>query len=267
VFSVIGVCVVKKKFSTKLRKYKITFSSETWFEIIAYALTLASLRFIIVASHSQLNSSPPFFSTLRLPPLITPSPLHNLHPDHNLQTHLQRQLNRTFKFRSLNPILSTDPPWLFSPSIVNLSLTQYPKSSTPPSSYRTLFQKIINSFTKPTICFTNGSKIHNRSGFAYLIGNFIYSHRHRDSASVYTIELQAICDCLEQILTLPHPSTNNIFIIVSDSLSSLNAISHPSPSHPLISSIHLHLIHVLPLIYLSPSSGHLVMQPSQATRR
>ena len=113
-FSVIGVCVVKKKFSTKLRKYKITFSSETWFEIIAYALTLASLRFIIVASHSQLNSSPPFFSTLRLPPLITPSPLHNLHPDHNLQTHLQRQLNRSFKFRSLNPILSTIPPCFFS---------------------------------------------------------------------------------------------------------------------------------------------------------
>jgi len=41
--------------------------------------------------------------------------------------------------------------------------------------------------------------------------------------------------------TLPHPSTNNTFIIVSDSLSSLNAISHPSPSHPLISRIHLHL--------------------------
>ena len=42
--------------------------------------------------------------------------------------------------------------------------------------------------------------------------------------------------------TLPHPSTNNSFIIVSDSLSSVNAISHPSPSHPLTSRIvHLHL--------------------------
>ena len=125
--------------------------------------------------------------------------------------------------------------------MVNLSLTQYPKSSTPPSSYRRLFQEIINSFKKPTICFTDGSKIHNRSGFAYLIGNSIYSHRHRYSASVYITELQAICDCLEQLLTLPHPSTNNTFIIVSNSLSSLNAISRPSPSHPLISRIHLHL--------------------------
>jgi len=125
----------------------------------------------------------------------------------------------------------------------NLSLTQYLESSTPSSSYRRLFQEIINSFKKPIICFTDGSKIHNRSGFPYLIGNSVYSHRHRNSASVsvYTTELQIICDCLEQILTLPHPSTNNTFIIVSDSLSSLNAISHPSPSHPLISRTHLHL--------------------------
>jgi len=50
-------------------------------------------------------------------------PPHNLHPDHNLQAHLQRQLDHSFRFRSLNPILSTVPPWLFSPLMVNLSLT------------------------------------------------------------------------------------------------------------------------------------------------
>ena len=106
----------------------------------------------------------------------------------------------------------------------SLSLTQYPKSATPPSSYRRLIQEIINSFKKPTVCFTDGSKIHNRSGFAYLIGNSIYSHRHRNSASVYTTELQAICDCLEQILTLPHLWTNNTY----PTLSSEHLVGIPS---------------------------------------
>ena len=110
--------------------------------------------------------------------------LHNLHPDHNLQIHLQRQLNHSFKFRSLNPFLSTVPPWfvplLWSTShSLNILNPQCHLQATKD------FQE-INSFKKSTICFTDGSKIHNRSGFAYSIGNSIYSHRHRNSASVYT---------------------------------------------------------------------------------
>jgi len=76
-------------------------------------LTLTAKSLTSILQHPQTTS----FNHVFHPP-------HNLHPDHNLQTYLQRQLDRSFKFRSLNPILSTVPPWLFSLPMVNLSLTQ-----------------------------------------------------------------------------------------------------------------------------------------------
>ena len=101
------------------------------------------------------------------------------------------------------------------------------------------FHELIHSFHSPTICFTDGSKTHNRTGFACLIRNSTYAHRHRNTASVYTCELQAILNCLEHILRMsPSPSTHP-FLIVSDSLASLNALSQPSTSHPLISHIQI----------------------------
>jgi len=89
--------------------------------------------------------------------------------------------------------------------------------------------------------FQRWLKIHNRSGFSHSIGKSIYSHRHRNPASAYTTELQAICNCLQHILTLPPQSITNTFIIVPDSLVSLNPISPPSTSRPLISRIRIHL--------------------------
>ena len=66
---------------------------------VAYALTLASLRFIIVASHSQLK-----FLTFILQHRQTTTfnhvfhPPHNLRPDHNLQTHLNVNLTISSNF-------------------------------------------------------------------------------------------------------------------------------------------------------------------------
>ena len=165
-------------------------------------------------------------------------PPPSLHPDNNLRSHLERQLNRTFKFNILNPIQSTIPPWLFSPPTFNLSLAQYPKSPTSSSVYRSHFQELIHSFQQPTLCFTDGSKTHNKTGFAFSVENSIHPYRHRNTSSVFTAELQAIFNCLQHILSTTR-SSHTPFLIISDSLAAFNAISNPSHAHPLVSRIQL----------------------------
>ena len=119
-------------------------------QLQAYALKLASLHFIIVAWHWQLNSSPQFYSNRRSRPTITST---NLHPDHKLLTHLRRQLNR-----SISPIIPSDPDWLFSLPPVNSSRLWL--HSQP---FKIFFQEIINSFENSIVCYTDGSKNQKRS--------------------------------------------------------------------------------------------------------
>jgi len=66
--------------------------------------------------------------------------------------------------------------------------------------------------------------------------------RHRNSAFVFTAELQAILLCLENIITQNSSSAPQIFLIISDSLVSISAISKPDSLHPLVNRIHILLI-------------------------
>ena len=135
---------------------------------------------------------------------------------------------------------SSIPPWLFSPlPVADLFLTQYRKSSTPSHIYKHLFNELTHKFNSPTLCFTDGSKFHKISGHAFLVGSSCHSYRHRNSASIFTTELQAIHHCLQHILSSVPPPGSNPFLIISDSLSSLISIRKPSLTHPLISHIHL----------------------------
>ena len=49
---------------------------------------------------------------------------------------------------------------------------------------------------------------------------------------------QAICNCLELMLTLQSSSAIIPFLIISDSLASLNVISNPTPTHSLVRYTH-----------------------------
>lgn len=168
--------------------------------------------------------------------VFNPSPA--ILPNHNIRSKLERELNHSFNFQALKPILPTTPPWLFLPPTVNLSLTKHQKKSTPASTFTKLFQELIHSFQNPTVCFTDGSKNNNTAGFAYLIQNSLFSYRHRNTASVYTTELQAIFNCLESIISHTPQLPPNPYLVVTDSLAALNAIS-VSSTHPLVTRIHI----------------------------
>ena len=78
----------------------------------------------------------------------------------------------------------------------------------PPSIYRQLFQEILETFSDPSICYTDGSKIHNETTFAFTIENSTHVFRHRNFASVFTSELQAIFNAYLFYIP-PHPPNSS----------------------------------------------------------
>jgi len=69
----------------------------------------------------------------------------------------------------------------------------------------------------------------------------VIAHCHCNSASVLTAELEAILGCIESILNLFAPPTSS-FLIASDSLTSLTAISNTNSNHSLVSRIRILLM-------------------------
>ena len=114
----------------------------------------------------------------------------------SLPNYLQKSLAKSIRFHCLQPIFSSSPPWTFSKPEINLQLMELSKKTTSPITYRERFQSL-------NICYTDGSKTNNRTGPAYSINNSLYSKRHRNFASVFTTELQAIYLTLQHILSHP----------------------------------------------------------------
>jgi len=121
------------------------------------------------------------------------------------------------------------------PNVI-LKLGDFPKKSIIASIYRSHFLKLVNAFPDATLHFIDCSKIGNRVGFAYSIGEQTFSYRHRTSSLILSAELQAIFQCLEHILSLPIPPSCT-FLIASDSLSALTAVANVHSTHPLVTRI------------------------------
>ena len=158
----------------------------------------------------------------------------NIYPqkiDHHLLHNLNFTLCRSVKLQCINPIISSMPQWLINPPHVILKLT-LPESSTASAVCHSHLYEIISPFLNPVLCYTDGSKIKNRLGFAYKINNQTFSHRHRNLASIFTAQLPAIFNCLESIISLPPTTHPRPYLIISSYLFSLVAITNTSLSHP-----------------------------------
>jgi len=133
--------------------------------------------------------------------------------------------------RCLQPIFTSTPPWIAIKPSIDLQSTKLPKKSTSPITYRDRFQSLIINYPNSKICYTDGSKTNNRTGITYSIFNNLFSKRHRNSASVFTTELQAIYLTLQHIFSnlslLVQPT-----IIVLDSLAALTATANTNSDPP-----------------------------------
>jgi len=180
-----------------------------------------------------------------------------------MRSFLNHDFSKNIIFHCLTPFfpLSHHGP---RASPMSLKLCDLPKKSIIAFICRPHFLEIINDFPDTTLCFTTGSKISNRIGFAYSIGDPTFSYHHRASASILSAELQTNFQCLEHILALPIPPSH-IFLIVSDSLSTLTAVVNVHFTNPFVTRIHTMLI-TLPSTSLTISFVWvLVTEEFQAT--
>ena len=88
---------------------------------------------------------------------------------------------------------------------------------------------MLESFTKYTYIFTEGSKDGDKTAAAFICQSFEFSKRLPDKALIFTVELEAIVSALRYIkITVK----NNKFIVFDDSKSALPALlskwDHPT---------------------------------------
>lgn len=159
------------------------------------------------------------------------------YPNRHIRTHLEISLTQKLKLISLVPITTTTPPWAFPQPNIRLDLTNVSKLSK--TIIRQHITKLLNEFPNYTLCLTDGSKYNQKTAYAYSINEQITARRIQNSASIYSAELIAILACLSQIAQLePHKN----YLLLTDSLSSLQSLTNPFSTNPVIQRIYLQLL-------------------------
>jgi len=127
--------------------------------------------------------------------------------------------------------------WTLSQPEVRLDLTRYKKAETQPAIYMEAFNNLLEEFPNYEQIFTDGSKADGRVAAAAFLkcrpSKPCTSPLLGDS-SVYTAELQA----LNLSLNIVYQSKKTHFIILSDSLSGLQAVQSRKLDHPLLVKFH-----------------------------
>ncbi|KAI5734861.1 hypothetical protein M8J77_011340 [Diaphorina citri] len=127
------------------------------------------------------------------------------------------------------------PPWSSVVPSIDTSLHSDKKDNVSPSVFQVQFLVNINTkYHDRILCFTDGSKTENSTSCAYTINKNVNSFRLNVVNSVFSAELMAILLCLQNLKYLP--STK--FLLVTDSMSSLQAITSKSCNNALLSKIY-----------------------------
>jgi len=123
------------------------------------------------------------------------------------------------------------PPWHLKLPTVILDLHTLPnKDTTSPAIYHSRFLETASLYPHHTAIYTDGSKAGTRVGAAAVIPPHTLLQRLPDRSSIFTAELRAIQMALSHIITYPPKD----YIIYSDSLSVLKALTTPNTNNPLI---------------------------------
>ena len=128
------------------------------------------------------------------------------------------------------------PPWHLQEPDVYLDLTFFKKSETTDAVYQQSLKELLDSFKYFKCIYTDGSKSEDgRVAAAAVSKHTKHTSKHRliDHSSIYSAELQAILLALKHI----HQSKEVNFIILSDSLSALQALMGYKLDHPLLIEI------------------------------
>ena len=160
-------------------------------------------------------------------------------------------------------IIPEIPPWTLHRPKVNLHLSHFSKSETPPHIFIQKFNEIKDEHSYCTTIYTDGSKDNNRVGCAAIVNNLTIKERLPSNASIFTSEIRAI----DLALDVVSESEDDYFIIFSDSLSVLLSLHNMKVDNPLILKLleklhHLSCAHKT--IYLCWIPSHIGIRGNEA---
>ena len=96
------------------------------------------------------------------------------------------------------------------------------------------FQELQSRLSDYQHIYTDGSKVEDKVGCAYISGSHHEKIRLPDGSSIFTAESKAIDMALDYVM---NNSLENKFVIFSDSLSVLKSLSHTSSKNPKIQNV------------------------------
>ena len=96
------------------------------------------------------------------------------------------------------------------------------------------FQELHSRLSDYQHIYTDGSKVEDKVGCAYILGRLHEKIRLPDGSSIFTAESKAIDMALDYIM---NNSLENKFVIFSDSLSVLKSLNHTSSKNPKIQNV------------------------------
>ena len=127
----------------------------------------------------------------------------------------------------------SSPPWQLLPPSIDVSLSETKKGDVHPDEFKSRALEHIASYTGHTISYTDGSKSDGGVGSAFVCGDDTRSFTLPTHASVFTSELVAII----KVLCFIEVSREALHLILTDSLSSLLALTGFYPFNPLVQNI------------------------------
>lgn len=125
------------------------------------------------------------------------------------------------------------PPWIYSPPVIDLSLTQYKKDTTNPLFFKQQYYELREKYIDYRAIFTDGSKIEDRVASAAVVEDRTFVRRLPNRSSTYSAELTAISLAFNYIST----SEDSKFIIFSDCLSCLQSFQGFNLTNPLLQEV------------------------------
>ena len=126
------------------------------------------------------------------------------------------------------------PPWQLCNSInVCSDIMRHKKKDFTPEHLKQEVLTHLSTHSGAACIFTDGSKTENGVGCSYTDNIITSAKRLPTQVTIYTAELWAIYDAIQYSNNL----TNNNITIVTDSRSTIEAISQYAPSHPLVQKI------------------------------
>lgn len=126
------------------------------------------------------------------------------------------------------------PPWTIELPLLDMTLSNHRKNNTSNFTYLAGYQKIKNKFRNSTFIYTDGSKSNNDVGCSIVTESNKILYKLPPETSNFTAECHAISAALYHIMQLP----KDVFVIFTDSLSAMKAITDIYTDDLIIKKIH-----------------------------